>query len=48
MRCEGTVAVTLHLTSGVFVRLTKDMTYLTGNEGQKVRTVFSETAPLRS
>ena len=51
---EGTVvgsvcvclSVTLHLTSRVFVRLTKDMTYLTGNEGQKFRTVFSETAPL--
>ena len=26
--------VTLHLTSRVFVRLTKDTTYLTGNEGQ--------------
>ena len=30
----------------MFVRLTKDMTYLKGNEGQKFRTVFSETAPL--
>ena len=58
MRSEGTVvgsvclcvcvSVTLHLTSRVFVRLTKDMTYLTGNEGQKFRTVFSETAPLQS
>ena len=42
MRSEGTVvgsvclSVTLHLTSRVFVRLTKDTTYLTGNEGQKV------------
>ena len=39
---------TLHLTSRMFVRLTKDTTYLTGNEGQKFRTVFSETAPLQS
>ena len=31
--------VTRHLTSRVFVRLTNDETYLTGNEGQ---TVFSE------
>ena len=37
------LSVTLHLTSRVFVRLTKDMTYLTGNEGQNLRTVFSET-----
>ena len=29
------MSVTLHLTSRVFVRLTKDTTYLTGNEGQK-------------
>ena len=48
MRSEGTVvgsvclSVTLHLTSQVFVGLTKDMTYLTGNEGQKFGTVFSE------
>ena len=54
MCSEGTVvgsvclSVTLHLTSRVFVRLTKDTTYLTGNEGQKFRTVFSETAPLQS
>ena len=27
------LSVTLHLTSRVFVRLTKDTTYLTGNEG---------------
>ena len=33
----------VHLTS---VRLTNDTT-LTGNEGQKYRTVFSENAPLR-
>ena len=42
------VSVTLNLTSRVFVRLTKYTTYLTGNEGQKFRTVFSETAPLQS
>ena len=42
------LSVTLNLTSRVFVRLTKDTTYLTGNEGQKFRTVFSETAPLQS
>ena len=41
MRSDGTVvgfvclSVTLHLTSRVFVGLTKDTTYLTGNEGQK-------------
>ena len=28
------LSVTLNLTSRVFVRLTKDTTYLTGNEGQ--------------
>ena len=56
MRSEGTVVglcvcvsvVTLHLTSRMFVRLTNDTTYLTGNEGQKFRTVFSENAPLQS
>ena len=56
MRSEGTVvgsvcvclSVTLHLTSRMFVRLTKDTAYLTGNEGQKFRTVFSENAPLQS
>ena len=41
-------SVTLHLTSRVFVRLTKDTTYLTGNEGQKFVAVFAETAPLQS
>ena len=40
-------SATLHLTSRVFVRLTKDTTYLTGKEGQKFLTVFSENAPLR-
>ena len=32
----------------MFVRLTNDTTYLTGNEGQKFRAVFSENAPLQS
>ena len=53
MRSEGYVclaavcllSVTLNLTSRVFVRLTKDTTYITGNEGQKF---LSETAPLQS
>ena len=31
------LSVTLHLTSRVFVRLTKDTTYVTGNEGQDFR-----------
>ena len=58
MRSEGTVvgfvcvcvclSVTLNLTSRMSVRLTNDTTYLTGNEGQKYRTVFSENAPLQS
>ena len=39
------LSVTLHITSRMFVRLTNDTTYLTGNEGQKYRTVFSENAP---
>ena len=38
------LSVTRHLTSRVFVRLTKDTTYWTGNEGQKFRTVFKATA----
>ena len=42
------VCLCLHLTSLVFVRLTKDVTYLTGKEGQKRRTVISENAPLQS
>ena len=42
------VSVTLNLTSQVFVRLTKDTIYLTGNEGQNICAVFSETAPLQS
>ena len=54
MRSEGAVvgsvclSVTLHLTSGVFVRLTNDTTYATGDEGQKFCAVFSENAPLQS
>ena len=49
MRSEGTVvgSVTLHLTSRMIVRLTNDTTYVTGNEGHKFRTIFSENAPLR-
>ena len=35
------VSVTLNLTCRMFVRLTNDTTYLTGNEGQKFRAVFS-------
>ena len=42
------LSVTLNLTSRVFVRLIKDTTYLTGNEGQTFRTVFSKNAPLQS
>ena len=42
------LSVTLHLTSRMFVRLTNDTTYLKGNEGQNIRTVFSENAPLQS
>ena len=53
MRSEGycswvCVSVTLYLTSGTSVRLTNDRRYLTGNEGQKLRAVFSETAPFES
>ena len=54
MRSEGTevgfvcLSVTLNLTSQMFVRLTNDTTYQTGNEGQKFRTVFSENARLQS
>ena len=42
------VSVTLNLTCRMLVRLTNDTTYLTGNKGQKFRTVFSENAPLQS
>ena len=49
MRSDGCVClpVTLNLTSRVFVRLTKDTTNLTGNEGQKFGAVFSENHPLQ-
>ena len=39
---------TLNLTSRVFVHLTKDTIYLTGNEGQNICWVFSGNAPLQS
>ena len=42
------VSVTLHLTSRMSVRLINDTAYLTGNEGQKYRAVFSENGPLQS
>ena len=58
MRSDGTVvgsvclsvclSVTQHLTSPMFVRLTNDTTYLTGNEGQKICAVFSGNAPMQS
>ena len=55
MRSEGAVVgsvCVLNLTSRMFFRmffrLTNDMTYFTGNEGQKFRTVFSENASLQS
>ena len=38
----------LRLTFPMFVCLTNDTTYLTGNEGQKFRAVLSENAPLQS
>ena len=38
----------LNLTFPMFVCLTNDTTYLTGNEGQKVRAVLSENAQLQS
>ena len=40
--------VTQHLTSPMFVRLTNNTTYLTGNEGQNFRAVLSENTPLQS
>ena len=45
--CVCVCVSALHLTSRMFVRFTNDTTYLTGNEGQKFRTVFSENAPLQ-
>ena len=41
------VSVTQHLTFPVFICLTNDTTYLTGNEGQKFLAVLSENAPLQ-
>ena len=41
------LSVTQHLTFQMFFHLTNETTYLTGNEGQKFCTVFSENAPLR-
>ena len=38
------LSVTQHLTSPMFVRLTNDTTYLTGNEGQKICAVFFAVA----
>ena len=42
------VSVTFNLASLMFIRPTNDMTYLTGDEGQKICGVFSENAPLQS
>ena len=42
------LSVTQHLASRMFIRPTNDMTYLTGDEGQKLCGVFSENAPLQS
>ena len=39
------LSVTQHL---MFIRPTNDMTYLTGDEGQKFCGVFYENAPLQS
>ena len=41
------VSVTQHVTYRIFIRPTNDMIYLTGNDGQKICGVFSETAPLQ-
>ena len=45
--CVRARARARHLTSPMFVCLTNDTTYLTGNEGQKFRAVLSENAPLQ-
>ena len=42
------VSVTLHLTSRMSVRPRNDTIYPTGDEGQKIKAVFSENAPLQS
>ena len=41
------LSVSQHLTSGASVRLENAVTYSTGDEGQKICGVFSETAPLQ-
>ena len=41
------LSVSQHLTSGASVRLENAVTYSTGDEGQKMCGVFSETAPLQ-
>ena len=41
------MSVNQHLTSGVSVHPENDITYLTGNEGQKTCVDISETAPLQ-
>ena len=41
------VSVKSHLTSGASVRPENAVTYSTGNEGQKICGIFSETAPLQ-
>ena len=41
------LSVSQHLTSGASVRLENAVTYSTGNEGQKICGVFSETALLQ-
>ena len=53
MRSEGycswvCVSVKSHLTYGASVRPENAVTYSAGNEGQKIRGVFSENAPLQS
>ena len=54
MRSECTVvgfvcmSVTFNLNSRMSVRLTNDTIYPTGDEGQKIKAVFSENAPLQS
>ena len=47
MRSEGTVSVCVSVTFPMFVCLTNDTTYLTGNEGQNFRAVLFENAPLQ-
>ena len=42
------VSLTQHLTFQVIIHSKADTTYLTGNEGQKFQTVFSENAAFES